>query len=177
MMKNPFDSSQRGIHLSPCLKSRRGFRIISPTNQLAVKRTRKCQRSNRGLTLLTLSLATSLDALAVGLSMAFLGVSVWFPGGDHRVGDGDAHHSRHRPGQPHRLSLGTLGGGRRGDRLDPDGAEGANWYLSRYGELLLRAANKIRRPAARGPAGHTVTASAATKPSPTQRLASGSAWY
>jgi putative Mn2+ efflux pump MntP len=33
----------------------------------------------RGLRLLTLSLATSLDALAVGISMAFLGVSVWFP--------------------------------------------------------------------------------------------------
>ena len=33
----------------------------------------------RGLKLLTLSVATSLDALAVGMSMAFLGVSVWFP--------------------------------------------------------------------------------------------------
>lgn len=33
----------------------------------------------RGLTLITLSLATSIDALAVGLSMALLGVSVWLP--------------------------------------------------------------------------------------------------
>jgi manganese efflux pump family protein len=33
----------------------------------------------RGLSLVTLSLATSIDALAVGVSMAFLGVSVWFP--------------------------------------------------------------------------------------------------
>jgi manganese efflux pump family protein len=33
----------------------------------------------RGLTLLTLSLATSLDALAVGVSMALVGVSVWAP--------------------------------------------------------------------------------------------------
>jgi manganese efflux pump family protein len=33
----------------------------------------------RGLSLVTLSIATSLDALAVGVSMAFLGVSVWFP--------------------------------------------------------------------------------------------------
>lgn len=33
----------------------------------------------RGLSLLTLSVATSLDALAVGMSMAFLGVSVWVP--------------------------------------------------------------------------------------------------
>ena len=33
----------------------------------------------RGLMLVTLSLATSTDALAIGLSMAFLDVSVWFP--------------------------------------------------------------------------------------------------
>ncbi len=33
----------------------------------------------RGLTLVALSLATSLDALAVGLSMAFLRVSMWLP--------------------------------------------------------------------------------------------------
>ena len=33
----------------------------------------------RGLRLLTLSVATSIDALAVGMSMAFMGVSVWFP--------------------------------------------------------------------------------------------------
>jgi putative Mn2+ efflux pump MntP len=33
----------------------------------------------RGMQPLTLSVATSLDALAVGMSMAFLGVSVWLP--------------------------------------------------------------------------------------------------
>ncbi len=33
----------------------------------------------RGRTLVTLSLATSIDALAVGLSMAILDVSVWIP--------------------------------------------------------------------------------------------------
>ncbi len=33
----------------------------------------------RGLMLVTLSIATSIDALAVGLSMAFLGASVWLP--------------------------------------------------------------------------------------------------
>jgi manganese efflux pump family protein len=33
----------------------------------------------RGLTLVSLSIATSLDALAVGMSMALLGVSVWVP--------------------------------------------------------------------------------------------------
>ena len=34
----------------------------------------------RGWTLVMLSIATSIDALAVGLSMAFLGVDVWTPG-------------------------------------------------------------------------------------------------
>jgi manganese efflux pump family protein len=33
----------------------------------------------RGLMLVTLSIATSIDALAVGVSMAFLGVRVWIP--------------------------------------------------------------------------------------------------
>jgi putative Mn2+ efflux pump MntP len=33
----------------------------------------------RGLRLMTLSIATSIDALAVGMSMAFVGVSAWFP--------------------------------------------------------------------------------------------------
>jgi manganese efflux pump family protein len=33
----------------------------------------------RGLRMLTLSVATSIDALAVGMSMAFMGVSVWLP--------------------------------------------------------------------------------------------------
>jgi putative Mn2+ efflux pump MntP len=34
---------------------------------------------SRGLLLLTLCVATSIDALAVGLSMALLGVSIWIP--------------------------------------------------------------------------------------------------
>ena len=33
----------------------------------------------RGLMLVTLSVATSIDALAVGMSFAFLHVSIWFP--------------------------------------------------------------------------------------------------
>lgn len=33
----------------------------------------------RGLTLVGLSVATSIDALAVGLSMAFVGITVWIP--------------------------------------------------------------------------------------------------
>lgn len=34
---------------------------------------------SRGWMLVTLSVATSIDALAVGLSMAFIGVSIWVP--------------------------------------------------------------------------------------------------
>lgn len=34
---------------------------------------------SRGLTLLLLAVATSIDALAVGLSFSMIGVSVWFP--------------------------------------------------------------------------------------------------
>ncbi len=34
---------------------------------------------SRGLALIVLSLATSLDALAVGFSLAMLGVSIWYP--------------------------------------------------------------------------------------------------
>lgn len=38
-----------------------------------------CVDPTRGLTLITLSIATSIDALAVGLSLAMLQVSVWLP--------------------------------------------------------------------------------------------------
>jgi putative Mn2+ efflux pump MntP len=34
---------------------------------------------SRGLLLVSLTIATSIDALAAGLSMAFLGVSIWMP--------------------------------------------------------------------------------------------------
>jgi putative Mn2+ efflux pump MntP len=37
------------------------------------------QDPTRGLRLLTLSVATSIDALAVGLSLAMIGVSIWIP--------------------------------------------------------------------------------------------------
>ena len=43
------------------------------------KDTRSKTDPTRGLMLVTLSVATSIDALAVGLSMAFLRVSVWVP--------------------------------------------------------------------------------------------------
>ncbi len=38
-----------------------------------------CKDPTRGWTLLLLAVATSIDALAVGLSLAFLDVSVWIP--------------------------------------------------------------------------------------------------
>jgi manganese efflux pump family protein len=34
---------------------------------------------SRGLTLVMLAIATSIDALAVGLSLAMIGVAVWYP--------------------------------------------------------------------------------------------------
>jgi manganese efflux pump family protein len=38
-----------------------------------------CKDPTRGSSLVLLSVATSIDALAVGLSMALLNVSIWFP--------------------------------------------------------------------------------------------------
>jgi len=43
------------------------------------KEDRPIADPTRGLMLVTLSVATSIDALAVGLCMALLGVSVWIP--------------------------------------------------------------------------------------------------
>jgi manganese efflux pump family protein len=43
------------------------------------KKAEDTRDPTRGLMLLTLSIATSLDALAVGMSMALLGVSIWIP--------------------------------------------------------------------------------------------------
>ncbi len=40
---------------------------------------REVEDPTRGLSLVLLSLATSIDALAVGLSFAFLGLSIWYP--------------------------------------------------------------------------------------------------
>lgn len=47
----------------------------------AVLDTDRQQRANptRGWTLIGLSVATSIDALAVGLSMAFMRISIWIP--------------------------------------------------------------------------------------------------
>ncbi len=43
------------------------------------KRQQKCKDPTRGWTLVALSVATSIDALALGVTLAFLGVSIWLP--------------------------------------------------------------------------------------------------
>jgi putative Mn2+ efflux pump MntP len=43
------------------------------------KKDKSASDPTRGLTMVMLSVATSIDALAVGLSLAMLGVSVWLP--------------------------------------------------------------------------------------------------
>jgi manganese efflux pump family protein len=54
-----------------------GGKMLWEARQL--KEDRSTSDPTRGVMLVTLSLATSIDALAVGLSMAFLKVSVWGP--------------------------------------------------------------------------------------------------
>ncbi|MEA1996722.1 MAG: manganese efflux pump MntP family protein [Gemmatimonadota bacterium] len=55
-----------------------GVKIIY--NSLSGDRGKKWQNDpTRGLLLVTLSLATSIDALAVGLSLAMVGVDIWYP--------------------------------------------------------------------------------------------------
>ena len=54
-----------------------GGRMIWESRKEEPERTRG--DPTRGWTLVTLSVATSLDALAVGFSMALLGVDVWLP--------------------------------------------------------------------------------------------------
>ena len=40
---------------------------------------RECPNPTKGVTLLLLALATSIDALAVGISMAVLSIDIWYP--------------------------------------------------------------------------------------------------
>ena len=64
-----------------CVAGLRGRQdaVGGPRKEEPPQNRRPVNDPTRGLNLLTLSVATSLDALAVGMSMAFLGVSVWFP--------------------------------------------------------------------------------------------------
>ena len=54
-----------------------GGKMLRESRQM--KKDRAASDPTRGVMLVTLSLATSIDALAVGLSMAFLDVSAWMP--------------------------------------------------------------------------------------------------
>lgn len=53
-----------------------GVRMLIPSDESKVL---QIDDPSRGLMLVTLATATSIDALAVGLSLAMLGVSVWLP--------------------------------------------------------------------------------------------------
>jgi putative Mn2+ efflux pump MntP len=55
-----------------------GAKMIKESREAATDRANQVDHT-RGWTLVLLSIATSIDALAVGLSMAFLGVAIWIP--------------------------------------------------------------------------------------------------
>ncbi|MBS3734149.1 MAG: manganese efflux pump [Phycisphaerae bacterium] len=54
------------------------YEALRPTSRENELAEDQCDPT-RGLVLLTLALATSIDALAAGLSMAIMGVSIWLP--------------------------------------------------------------------------------------------------
>ncbi|MFW6011360.1 MAG: manganese efflux pump MntP family protein [Desulfosalsimonas sp.] len=54
-----------------------GFRMIK--NGLAPESETVLKDPSRGLTLVMLSVATSIDALAVGFSLAMMNVAIWYP--------------------------------------------------------------------------------------------------
>ena len=77
-----------GLHLAPVIKGGDhwvafgllafvGWRMLK--SGLGSQSECFCKDPTRGPTLLLLSLATSIDALAVGLSLAFLNVQIWYP--------------------------------------------------------------------------------------------------
>ena len=54
-----------------------GFRMIREAFEETDENNRK--DPTKGMTMVMLSIATSIDALAVGLSLSMLGLSIWFP--------------------------------------------------------------------------------------------------
>jgi putative Mn2+ efflux pump MntP len=54
-----------------------GIRMISSASKFEQVKDRG--DPSRGVRLMALSVATSIDALAVGLTLAFIGVSIWWP--------------------------------------------------------------------------------------------------
>ena len=56
-----------------------GVRMISSGFQTKLRNDRQTTDPSRGWTLVALSVATSIDALAVGMSLAMMGVAIWQP--------------------------------------------------------------------------------------------------
>jgi putative Mn2+ efflux pump MntP len=54
-----------------------GIRMIKSADQ--INSEGECYDPSRGVTLVVLAIATSIDALAVGLSLAFLRIQIWYP--------------------------------------------------------------------------------------------------
>jgi putative Mn2+ efflux pump MntP len=55
-----------------------GLRMLKEAFETDTEEAERCDPT-RGMSLIMLSVATSIDALAVGLSMSVLGVSIWYP--------------------------------------------------------------------------------------------------
>jgi len=55
-----------------------GVRMLLEAFETDTDETERCDPT-RGASLIMLSVATSIDALAVGLSMSVLGISIWYP--------------------------------------------------------------------------------------------------
>lgn len=55
-----------------------GIRMLREAFETDTEETDRCDPT-RGASLVMLSIATSIDALAVGLSMSVLGISIWYP--------------------------------------------------------------------------------------------------
>jgi putative Mn2+ efflux pump MntP len=54
-----------------------GFRMVR--SGLSKKEEESSKDPSRGMTMVMLSIAVSIDALAIGVSLAFLGVTIWTP--------------------------------------------------------------------------------------------------
>lgn len=56
-----------------------GIKMIFESFQLKTNPNKARTDPTRGFSLIMLSIATSIDALAVGLSLAFLNINIWYP--------------------------------------------------------------------------------------------------
>ncbi|UZP67129.1 manganese efflux pump MntP family protein [Desulfovibrio mangrovi] len=55
-----------------------GIRMLKEAFETDTEEAERCDPT-KGMSLIMLSVATSIDALAVGLSMSVLGISIWYP--------------------------------------------------------------------------------------------------